>query len=203
MGVYLYPNNTETVLKNAYIWQYPNVQIFDFQNDWALGWTAGSRGYGTPDYVSWQGWRIYRSSQDNDGYVYPPSSIFDPNTLKKVKIRMYKWIATTTSTWVGAWICNTAWSIYALWSNAGARYDRITLNWTRVQTADVTWEVVLELDFTGTNVAFSINWISYSSNVTSSTYTNIWDNESFALEVANWNSGSYDIYIRKVEITTA
>lgn len=179
------------------------VQTFDFQNDWALSWTAGTWGYGTPDYVSWQGWRIYRASQSNDGYVYPPLSIFDNNILKQVKIWMYKWIGTTTTKWVWAWICNTAWSKYALWSNVWANYDRITLNGTRIQTANVTGEVVFILDLSGTNVSFSINGTQYSSSIASSNYTNLWGDKTFSLEVANWSWWSWDIYIRKVEITTA
>ena len=199
-------------IKRILIWQnnvekqiYPaqTVQTFDFQNDWDLGWTgSGSWNNWTPAYSTWQGWYIYRSSQYNDWYFYPPQTIFNNKTLKKVRIWMYKGIATTNKGWVWTWICNTAWNVYALWSYVWYDNDRITLNWTRINTINVTWEVLFVLDFSDINVKFSINWTEYTSSIASSGYTDLWSNWTFALEVANWIGWRSDVYLRKAEITT-
>lgn len=197
-------------IKEIYLWgkkvRPENVYTFDFKNNGSLNWTAQSIGYWTPDFITGQWWRLYRSNTDSQGNIVPPSSLFDNKTLQKVKIYMYKWIATTYSSGyahaVGAGIENIfVWSF--LWANIN--YDRINNNGTYIQTVNTTWEVTLDLSLTWSSPVLSINGNNYTLTNSSTTVSNIrslWTNKTLKLVLWNWRWWSGDIYIRKVEFTT-
>lgn len=211
MWVYLYPNNTETELKNAYIGEY-HTQTFDFQNDWDLGWTGISL-YWTPSYVSWEWWTIGWSNSDSQSYIVPPSSIYDGKTLKKVKIWLYKGVTTNFDGiyWYSAgWgIISSSWNHQATtWSQAGRiNYDQVYYydwsTWNTMRTVDLTWELELEWLFDDNSTTFIINGNSYNLGNISSWYRWLWTNSTLSITVANWRTANSNIYIRKVQIETA
>lgn len=195
----------------VYLWTERNIQTFDFQNDWSLNWTAWAVAW-TPDYVNWQGWRLYRSDQDSEGRVTPPTSIFDNGTLKKIRLRMYKGIATTWNSsrayYVGAgvWCGNNS---KFIWSYGGANinYDRLQYRvnntQTYIHTANITGEVLLELNLEWTTPILTINSNTYTLTWSiSSEYQEYWTNKTMPLIIWNRRWWSGDIYIRKVEFTT-
>lgn len=207
MWVYLYPNNTETELKNAYIGEY-HTQIFDFQNDGNLGRTTATL-FWTPSYVANQWWTIWSTSWDSQSYIIPPASVYNGGTLKRIKIWMYKGIVSSYASWFahGVWagiLKSWWWDLGIYWSQAWANinYDRIHANNTFIQTASITWEVEFELDFTWTNVACTINWNTYNTSVLSSDFDALWKNNQLVVTVANWRAQNTDIYVRKVQIET-
>ena len=181
-----------------------NVYTYDFQNNGSLSWTAQSVGYWTPDFVTGQWWRLYRSSTDSQGNIVPPSSLFDNKTLQNVKIWMHKGIATTGTSSrayaVGAWVENMfIWSF--AWANIN--YDRILNNWTYIQTVNLTGEVTLELSLTWSSPVLSISWNNYTLTATTiSAIRSLWTNKTLKIVLWNWRWWSGDLYIRKVEFTT-
>ena len=189
------------------------VLTYDFQNDWALSWTWNNVGYWTPDYVSWQGWRIYRSSQDSEGRITPPSAMFNNQTLKKIKMRIYKWFVNHGNSyrayWVWAWVVcgNNRFMWSASWANVN--YDRIRYRAnvssdSYITTINYSWEATLELNLEWTTPILTINW-SNTYTLTgsiSSAYKSYWTDKTLELSVWNRQWGSGDIYIRKVEFTT-
>lgn len=209
-----------TPIKGIYVWTTPvkevylgitkvrsaeTVQTFDFQN-WDLWRTATSFGYWTPSRTPWW-WTIYRSNDDADGYIVPPASVYNWGTLQKVKIWMYKWARTTWTSsrayWVSAgWIGSTTW---VRWSEAWANinYDRIYNNGSPIQTADITGEVIWELNLESATPTLTLNWNVYTLTwLTSAWFQTDWTNQNSKLDICNWRCGSWTVYIRKVEITT-
>lgn len=201
----------------VYIWTWTPwpepTHIFDFQNDWSLNWTATTVGYWTPDFVTWQGWRLYRSNNDSQAGIMPPASVYT-GELKKIKINFYKWIWTYKSGGldyaVGVWIADSSYSQSNnfLWSFSGVAYDNIRYwySWSnqRIQTANFTGEATIEADFSNAKPVVSINWTSYTlTNGDSSVYKGYWTSWILQIWLWSWHWGSGDLYVRKVEITTA
>ena len=180
---------------------------FDFQNDWSLNWTGASL-YWTPSYVTWEWWTLGTSSTDSQSYITAPSSVYDGSTLQKVKIRMYKGIVTNydnrflhaVGTWVG--MGNANWGF--LWSNGNtiASYDSISIYGWPIRTENITWEVLIEADYTWATTTITINWNVYNTQEDSSLTKSDWSNSLFGLRLWNWRCDSLNIYIRKVQIFT-
>ena len=188
------------------------MQTFDFQNNWSLNWTATTIGYWTPDFVTGQGWRLYRSSNDSQAGIMPPSSAYT-GELKKIKISFYKWIWTykrgNVYYAVGVWIAYSSYSQSnsLMWSFTGVTYDNVRYWYSggdqRIQTANFTGEATMEIDFSNANPIVSINWTSYTlTNGDSSIYKGYWTSWILQIWLWSWHWGSGDLYVRKVEITT-
>ena len=186
------------------------VQTFDFQNDWELNWTGYSIGYGTPSYVTWQGWRIWTSSSSSyQWWIIPPSSIYW-GTLKKYKIWFYKPSTTTSSRWAAIAISDrTEANAIEYWRFSSTGWliiISISGTPTNISSADLTGECTME-------IIFEDNWhITVNLADTSNTYTyDLWNyasnfqtyrnNSDLWMHMARWSSSTN--YIRKVEITTA
>ena len=190
----------------AYIWQNgteqqirpKNTQTFDFQNDWALGWTAYSTGYWTPTIKSGEWWYIWTSNnQAYQGYVIAPSSIFG-GTLKKIKIWAYR-PSTSPS--------NAIWIYTADSGNNRFEYGRdnncIYVNWTKMTATPRYWEITIELTFwnsLGIEVSDGTNTDNYDWWDVVAGFQTQWENQNLWLMLGRW--AAYVCYIRKLEITT-
>lgn len=204
MWVYLYPNNTETELKNAYIWEYSEetVQTFDFQNDWSLNWTGYGIGYGTPDYVTGQGWKIWTSSSSSyQWWITIPNSVFQWE-LKSIKIYWYKPEATTSSKGSAVWICNQNQTTICEYWRMGT-WGTIMYNWTKISNlVDPTWEITTEwIMESNWDLTVKINDTSYNVGSYASTFKDLRTNKALYIEMWRWDKPTH--YIRKIEITTA
>lgn len=185
------------------------VQTFDFQNNWSLNWTATTIGYWTPSFVTGQGWTLYRGNDDRQAGIMPPSSVYT-GELKKIKIYFYKWKWTGTAYGAAAWISDKTFSANwnnFLWSFSGVAYDNIRYwySWgnQRIQTANFTGEATIEADFSNANPVVTINWTSYTlTNGDSSVYKGYWTSWTLQIWLWIWGSQSWELYVRKVEITT-
>lgn len=205
-------------LKRATIWQNgtelqlrpkKTVQTFDFQNDWSLNWTGISI-YWTPNYISWE-WRSIGTSSVGafQSPIMPPSSVYNGETLKKWKLRVYKPDVTTTSStaWWGMatnnfsdWLvcCHQLRNQSSYWANV---YDGSSDHLTEV--SEFTWEATLEYNLNDDwSLTLSINWwTEYNLWNFSTQFRNNWTNNNLWLCIGRWNSWAF--YIRKLEITTA
>lgn len=201
-------------IKRVLIWQnwvekqiYPaqTVQTFDFQNNWALGWTGYNIGYGTPDYVTGQGWNIWASSSQASyqWWITIPNSVFQWE-LKSIKIYRYKPGATTSGDSSAVWIWNQNESNNILYSFFWGSNWWIYVSpwWTRTGAIDPTWEITTEFIMESNwNVTVDINGTTYNVGSYASTYKNLWTNKALYLIMWRWDKPAH--YIRKVEITTA
>ena len=181
------------------------VQTFDFQNNWALNWTWYSIGYWTPDYVTGQWWKIWSGSGGYQWWIKPPTSIFQW-TLKRIKIYWYKPWTITSSSWWGAWICNTSESnIIEYWRNGTSRIF-IVINGTEqssISATDITWEITSEYILEDNwHITLKLNWTSYDVWNYANNFQTLWENKALQIEIGTWTSFSTRNYIRKVEITT-
>ena len=198
-------------LQNAYIWEYPGatVQTFDFQNDWSLNWT-GITIYWTPNYVSWEWWSIGHSSSSYQSAIMPPSSVYNGETLKKWKLRVYKSNATVGDRgawwWLSArshsnWLvcCHQAHIGDGYWANV---YDGSSDHFTEV--VEFIWEATLEYNLNDDwTLTLSINWwTEYNLWNFSTQFRNNWSNNNLWICIGRWTY-SWTFYIRKIEITTA
>ena len=205
----------DTPISKVFVWDtqvrpsgwWGPVQTFDFQNDWSLNWTGGSF-YWTPSYVTWE-WRTLGTSYtDTQSYITPPSSVYDGSTLQKVKIRIYKWISNMydgrflNAVWAWVGRPNSNWGF--VWSNPNELGNNDILGYTGgyVLTANITWEVLIEADYTWATLIVTINWNVYNTTENSSLTKSDWSNNFFGLRLWDWRWGSSNIYIRKVQIFT-
>lgn len=189
------------------------VLTYDFQNDWFLNWVWTNIGYWVPEYITWEGWRLYRSNQDSEGRLTPPSSAYNNGTLIKIKMRIYKWFInhwdSARAYGVGAGVVcgNNRFCWSASWANIN--YDRIRYRAnvssdSFITTINYAWEATLELDVEWTTPILTING-SNTYTLTgslSSEYQSYWSNKTLQLVMWNRRWGSGDIYVRKVEFTT-
>lgn len=189
------------------------VLTYDFQNDWFLNWTWTNIGYWVPEYVTGQGRRIYRNNQDSEGRLTPPSSVYNNETLIKIKMRIYKWFInhgdSARAYWVWAWVVcgNNRFMWSASWANINhdrIRYRANVSSDSHITTIDYAWEATLELNLEWTTPILTING-SNTYTLTgsiSSAYQNYWTDKTLQLCEWSWRGWSGDIYIRKVEFTT-
>ena len=183
------------------------THTFDFQNDWALNWTGASL-YWTPSYVTWQWWTIGAYYTDSQSYITPPSSVFDWKTLQKVKIRIYKWVSNRFDGGylyaVWAWVSTQNGNWGFLWSCTNELGNNDILNYANsyILTANITWEVLIEADYTWATLTVTINWNVYNTSQNSSVTQTEWSNNFFGLRLWNWRCNNSNIYIRKVQIFT-
>ena len=207
MWVYLYPNNTEKPLKNAYIGEYLNVQTFDFQNDWSLNRTGVMLNVWQPFYTSWEWWTVGNSSSSTyQEEILPPNSVYDWKTLQKVKIWLYKWVGWWWHT-VWAWVMKVGWTPYVCWTQTSDSAQAMLYDGSehRTNTTDETGEVVIEYvcNDDGT-FTLSINWWTpYNLGNYATLFRNARSDWTLWLSIWRWREADWNIYIRKVEITTA
>jgi len=206
MNVYLYQNNTEKILKNAYIGEY-NIQTFNFQTDWALDWTDASIWYWNCSIVSWQWWQITKSSwsQDKQGWIVPPQSVYKW-TLKKYTIWFYK------NQWAATWICNST-QTYEIEYGRQQGYLRVVINSSATQIANnaLTGEIKMEMimeDNWHITINLTNNWTTntYDWWAVASTFQDLWTNKNLWIMLWEWvatQGSSSKIYVRKVEIESA
>jgi len=171
------------------------VQTFDFQNEWALGWTNNNIWYWDCSIVSWQWWQITRPQDPYamQWWVLPPSSVYSW-TLKKRKIWAYK----NGDAAVG--IANSS-QTNSIEYGRGTNKIRIndTQIWTLSLSGEITMESIIEDNW---HITLNLNSNSYDLWAYGSAYQNLWSSQNLWLELWRWSS-SASIYIRKVEITTA
>jgi hypothetical protein len=190
------------------------VQTFDFQNNWSLNWTAQSVRW-TPSYTSWQWWTIGSSSNDTyQSAIMPPSSVYDGNILKSIKIWIYKWVNAYISGDVSAytvwcWPSNASCSQFAIWENTYYTYTNPSIATVydgtahNIVTSGKTWEFVLEYIFNDDgSLILSVDGTEYNLWNYATMFRSLWTNKNLWLTIWRWNTANGQIYVRKVEITT-
>ena len=174
------------------------VQTFDFQNDWALGWTGYNYGYWTPTIEAHQWWYIWTSTGwQYQGYVIAPSSIFG-GTLKKIKIWAYR---PSTSPNNAIWIYTSTGNDSRF--EYGRENNSIYVNWTKITATPRYWEITIELTFwssLGIEVSDGTNTDTYNWWDVVAGFQTQWENQNLWLMLGRWIANK--CYIRKVEITT-
>lgn len=183
------------------------THTFDFQNDWALNWTAQSI-YWTPTLTSWQWWTIGYWSGGFQSLITPPSSVYGW-TLKSVKLRIYKGVTANYGSTVGTGIGGVSLNPSCMWEQA--YYGSSPYSVANVhngsdhftQTTSVTWELVLEyiLNDDG-SLVLKVNSTEYNLWQFASLFRTQWTNQDLWIQLWRWNVADGNLYIRKVQIFT-
>ena len=213
MNVYLYQNNTEKILKNAYIGEYKTYSV-DFttataaslQQDWFT--TYGNLGLDS----NW----MYVSSWDNaECWVY---KAVDLTWCSKFTLKFYS--SLTSWSWAGwpnLWIWAISWSSFTSpysWLNFRSNnnswycgeqlfYENsiIAQNTTAKSNWDYTTTIVY--DFSNSTVSVTTTWptpASYSANLSSAQVSALTQNRyiKYWIWVWWWSAGRYN-RLKKVE----
>lgn len=194
-------------LKNAYIGEY-HTQIFDFQNDWDLGWTGVQLNTWQPFYTSWEWWTVGNSITTYQEEILPPNSVYDWKTLQKVRIWLYKWVGWWNNT-VWVWLMKAGWTPYVCWTQTSSSnlvqvmlYDGSE---HRTNTTNETGEVVIEY-VCNDDGTFTLNinwWTPYNLGNYATLFRNARSDWILWLSIWRWMVADWNIYIRKVQIETA
>lgn len=204
MNVYLYPSNTETELKNAYIWEYYHIQTFDFQNNWLQDWTLNNTWNSdiTMSLVSWQWIKVTVASWANWWWhIIPPQSVYKW-TLKRIRL----WAYLSSNQRIAGVTRIKEWSWWIVLRYRHGSWDNYIWFWDGWSwTANIwnyTWEILIDMNFETWKVSGTCAWQSYT--ITSSSADDIityWANKKLCLTWWAW--WWWDMYVRKVEIESA
>lgn len=198
---------TMTELKNDYIGEYTwTVQTFDFQNDWELWWTKVSWSYWTAWYTAWQWlyWRLNSSSNAANGDFYPPSSVYNDEILKKIRIWYY---LPSANIWVWPLWKNSGWTqarwpLYRCWRNQAQTIWFWEVSSTYQQIWNITGEILLEVNIEENKVFWKVNNVNYSITTNlAKLLIDGWANKHLHITPLALYDTSMT-YIRKVEFTT-
>lgn len=195
MWVYLYPNNTETELKNAYIGEYHEIICNFTQGDqwfnldevhgWATSWRDGNGFYIKSGY-SWWAW----------ARLLIPSTITSVGTPKMIKLywknmNVWGWV------WISEWIDSKCIRVFG--SQITCSPYSWTWAWGTPNNTNVSPlnEDVFVIDFEN-----GICYLESSPNITvtiyPSTILTLWNNDTLNLCLLSPNKNNYG-YLQKAE----
>jgi len=180
MNVYLYQNNTEKILKNAYIGK---VIEYDFTtgDQW---WTRSTE---IQRSSSW----LYVNTRSVSWYVSAPSQIYS-GTPKKITINFSR---TDTMCWIRVEDSTTSnWYFLPRWYSLQTRFDwdnwwTITQNTlsSTLGTWNLTWEMNINSSTTNWTITHKITWCNPITD-TWWVLKTLWANKTFCLWLVCWEN---------------
>ena len=193
---------------------FSTIQTFDFQNNWQLSWTLTYNSSSTIAwYTSWQWFytRATSSSYSVETRLTPPNSIYNNETLKRIRLWFYK---PSIKWWFWpAWSWWTYWALTYQWNLDVTNADKIikwnwaynwaSLTWNYILSQVYNWDLLFDINILSNWVSWTLWWESFvinDSNIANA-LRQLRTSKVFRIFNANrWNTTN--AYIRKIEITT-